>query len=268
MNPTAIKQLQMTLKLPQTGVMDDATVSAMSNAVKTSVASNPDIIKYGGVNTPDTILDAYMTNNWSNVIDITGKPFTKAQQQQAFAEADKALAPAYKAQVAFDNAGTEDTLKGYQEQFGQFQKSEAEDFGNAKDAQDQNAADQGILFTGSRAQKLRDLKNTYQDREAIARGATEQNIQSTARSNQYKYGDQAASGLKDFYALPGSSTFNPNVAGGKVNPGGLSSAYNAGQYNFQGTAPVAQKAAINVRAAGLLSNRANKLTATGYKNQF
>ncbi len=178
------------------------------------------------------------------------------------------MAPAYNAQESYDQSIAQDALRGQQEDFGQFQKGEAKQFGLDKDAQDQNSADQGVLFSGSRVQKLNDLRTTYQDRENIARGIAQDNIRNTARSNQYKYGDQSANKLSGLYDLAGTTSFNPNIAGGGITRGGLSSSYNTGDFKFQGTAPVAHKAAVQTRAAGLLANRANKLTSTGYKNQF
>jgi len=268
MNAAAIKQLQQSLGLPATGVLDESTLGAMNNAVKTAVASNPDIAKYGGTNSPDAILDAYMTNDWSNVIDLTGKPFTKAQQRDAVTQAEKAYAPSFNAQDTFDRAGVEDTLSQDQRGFDEFRKGEAEDFGINKDAQDLNAANEGVLFSGARFQKLRDLRNTYQDRETQQRKNVEDRMRSTARNYHYSYGDENAKKLSDFYTLPGQSTFNPGVAGGKVTSRGSTSAYDPTRYKFQGTIPVARKAAVQTRAAGLLTNRANKLTSTGYKNQY
>jgi len=244
-------------------------LAQFQKSIAAALAANPDVAQYAGTNTADTILNAYMTGDWSNVVSLSGMPFTKEQQQAAVAEASKALAPAYQAQEAYDRAGVQDSLQKEQEGYQQFQKSETKAFGDAKDTQDLNAADQGILFSGARVQKLNDLRNTYEDRDAIRRGMAGDSMRTTARDYQYKYGDQGARGLRDFYNLPGQSSCNPNVAGGKVTQGsGLASMYNTKDFKFQGTAPVAQKAAVQTRAASLLANRANKLSPVGYKSQF
>jgi len=238
-------------------------------AIKAALATNPDVIRYGGTNSPDAILNAYMSGDWSNVINLTGVPFTKEQQQAAVSSAERALNPAYKATEAFDRSVVEDTLQENQQGFQQFQKDEKEVFATDKDNLDQNAADNGVLFSGSRFQKLNDLRNTYQDREAVMRGQVSDVARTNARDYQYRYGDQAAKGLSDLYKLPGTSNFNANVAGGQVKPGKtLSSVYNPNEFNFQGTVPTAQKAAVQTRAASLLGNKANKLQGLSYKTKF
>ena len=269
MNPNAIRQLQLNLKISPTGVFDSATVAAMNKAVSKAAASNPDIARYAGTNGVDAILGAYMSGDYSNLISLTGKPFTRQQQEAAVKESERALAPAFKAQEALDRSVVDDTLRGEAEDFGQFQKAEADTFKDTKNELDQSAADQGVLFSGSRFQKLNDLRTTYADREAIRRGQGADRIRSAARGYQYDYGNDAADSLSSRYRLPGTSTFNANVAGGQVTPGrSLSSVYNPSEFKFQGTKPVAQKAAVQTRAASLLTNRANKLTATGYNNKL
>lgn len=239
MTPQAIKQLQIQLGITPTGIFDESTLEAMNGAVNTAVTT------------------------------LTGKPFTRAQQEEAVTAAEKALNPGFEAQNTYDRANTEDTLRSDVEGFDQFRDAEAESFKDNKEQLDQNSADQGVLFSGSRFQKLNDLRNTYADREAIRRGQTADRIRSTARNYQYNYGDDAARGLRDMYELPGTTNFNANVAGGKVTPGkSLSSVYDPGQFKFQGTVPVGQKAAVQTRAASLLGNRANKLSALGYKTQY
>lgn len=249
--------------------MSPEQIQQFQQAIVAALSSNPDVVRYGGTNSPDAILNAYMSNDWSNVTNLTGMPFTKEQQQAAVIQSERALAPAYRAQESFDRSVVTDTLGAEQEGVEQFRDAEAKAFGTEKDTLDQNAADQGVLFSGSRFQKLNDLRNTYQDREAQNVSGAQSRMRKTARDYQYKYGDSAARGLRDLYEVPTPSTFNANVAGGKVSPsGGIASMYNPKEFNFQGTAPVAQKAAVQTRAASLLGNRANKLSAYGYKTQF
>lgn len=249
--------------------MNPVQIQEYTKAIAKALASNQDVIRYGGVNSADSILNAYMTNDWSGVTNLTGKPFSRKEQEAAVTKAERDLAPAYRAQEDYDRAATEQSLAEDQAGFGQFQKQEAESFRGNKNLQDQNAADQGVLFSGSRFQKLNDLRNTFADREAAQRAAVAGRVGTTARAYQYQYGNTGANKLSNLYNLPGQSNFNTNVGGGKVTPSnGLSSVYNTKNYNFQGTAPVAQKAAVQTRAAGLLQNTANKLSLTGYKNKL
>lgn len=249
--------------------MSPSEIQQYKKQIAEALSRNPDVIRYGGTNSPDAILNAYMTNDWSNVTTLTGMPFSRKQQEEAVTAAERALNPAYRAQEAYDTSVVTDTLEAERAGVEQFRDSEEQNFGIEKDNQDQSAADQGILFSGSRFQKLNDLRNTYQDREAQNLAGAEGRVRTAARNFQYKYGDPAAKSLKSFYQMPGQSNFNANVAGGKVTPSsGISSVYNPKEFKFQGTAPVSQKAAVQTRAASLLGNRANKLSASGYKTQF
>jgi len=269
MTPDAIKQLQICLKVSPTGVLDDTTITAMNGAVGKALSQNDDVVKMAGNNTADSILNAYTSGDWSGVVDLTGKPFTRKQQNEAVAAAEKAYKPGFDAQQTYDRSQVEQTLAGDAQGFDQFLKDEGKQFGRDKDTLDNNAVDQGILFAGSRMQKLNDLRNTYEDRQAIERQNVGNRIQSTGRNYHYTYGDDNTRKISDMFKLPSGQSYNPNVSGGKVSPtGGISSMYNMGSASYQGTVPVSQKAAVQTRAAGLLTNRANKLTSTGYKNQF
>jgi len=250
------------------GILGPKTTSAMNSAVSKSLSTNPATQSLVQQNSPDAILNAYMSGDWSGVNDVTGQPFAQDQIDDAVRRSEAVLAPAYKAQEAFDRANIESTLGGAQDQYNQFLQGEATDFKAEKEQQDQTAADQGVLFSGSRYQKLNNLSDKYEQRQANQLSTLGRQVGDTARNYQYKYGDQAAGKLSDYYNL-GGQTYNANVAGGKVgNASTLSSVYNPSAYKFQGTAPVANKANAQVRAAGLLANRANKLTPYGYKNQF
>ncbi len=107
----------------------DKTISDMNAAITKALAENPDVKAYGGNSDPATILSAYQTGDWSGVIGLSGKPFTDEQQKAAVDQANKALSPAYSAQVANDRAATEEGLKNTQEGFNDFQNSEAKSFG-------------------------------------------------------------------------------------------------------------------------------------------
>jgi len=249
--------------------MTTQELAEFTKAVSAALAANPDIAQYGGVNSVESIVDAYTTNDWSGIVDVTGIPFTQEQQQAAVQKAERALAPAYQAQEAFDRSVVTDSLGAQTQDLQEFRGDEARAFEQEKNQADQSAADQGVLFAGSRFQKLNNMRDNYQRRDARAADTTRSNINTTARNYQYKYGDEGARGIRDMYNMPGQNRFNANVAGGEVTPSNsISKAYDPNQYNFQGTAPVSQKAAVQTRAAGLLQNTANKLTSTGYKNKL
>lgn len=263
----AVKNLQASLGVPVTGVFDDATSKAMDSAVSKSIASNPDIKAATGTTDPAAILQAYASGDWSGIVGLSGKPFTDEQQQAAVSEAEKVLGPAYQEGAALDKSQAADTVAGAEKGFLQSQTNDRRQFGKDKETLDENAADQGVLFAGSRLQKQNDLRTTYQDRETAARDSAVNSARTALRGYQYNYGDDAAKSLSDAYKLPGTSTFS--TATGGVTPGKtLTSLYDPGEFNFQGTKPVAQQAAVQTRAATQLANKANKLTLSGVGAKF
>lgn len=269
MTPTQIQQLQTALGLPATGVFDAATSAAYNSAISKSLSTNPDAKTYAGANDPTAILNAYTTGDWSGVTSLTGKPFTDQQQQAAVAQASAALAPAYDAAKDYDTANTTDTLQKNQETLADTQGKNARQFSLDKDALDQNAADSGVLFSGSRVQKNQDLRTTYASADATARRTAAENAAGTARDYAYAYGSDAARPLASLYSTPGATNFDAGVAHGAVTPSKtLSAAYNPDAYAYQGTKPVAQTTAIQTRAANLLANKANKLSLSGVGAKF
>lgn len=264
---------------PRSGVMRTSAVAPVQSTVvagppskaeiAAALANNPDYKRYAGNNDPASILSAFETGNWSGVTDLTGKPFTEAQQRAAVTQAERALAPAYEAQETYDRAVVSDALENDVEDYGQFQRDEGIAFQGEKTALDQNAADSGVLFSGARIQKQNDLRTKYQNREADTRGRLADSLTTRGRDYQYQYGDKAAGKLSSYFDAPGAQTYNPGVAtGGVAAAPGLSSLYNPNAYKFQGTKPVAQKAAVQTRAAGLLANKANKLSLSGVGAKF
>ena len=269
MTPQAIQQLQAQLGIPQTGVFDTATSTAMNSAVAKSLSANKSVTTYGANSSADEILNAFTTGDWSGVTSLSGKPFTAGQQQAAVKQATTALAPAYNAALSKDTADTTDSLQKNQTDLADFEASQAKQFGQDKNTLDQNAADSGVLFSGSRLQKQNDLRTGYETADAAARRTAAENATATGRAYQYAYGNGNASKLSSYYTLPGAQTYNAGVAGGRVTPSPtLSAAYDPSAYNYQGTAPVAQQAAIQTRAAGLLANNANKLSLSGYGTKY
>ncbi len=195
-----------------------------------------------------------------------GQPFSAADQIAAVDTATAAISPYYQAEQTKDTLDTDAALGAKQDAYGKYLGDQATQFQNDKTTQDQNAANNGVLFSGARYQKLKQLGNTYATNNAYQKNAYGNEIADTARNFGYKYGDTAANGLSGYYNL-GGNTYNPNVATGGVGSAGLSNIYNANK-GFQGTEVNAAKTAAQQRAAALLANKGNKLVGTGYTNQF
>lgn len=199
--------------------------------------------------------------------NIYGTPFSQADQQQAVADASAALDPYYKAETQKDTQDAEAAMAKSQADYQNYLQTAGQNFQADKTKQDQSAADQGVLFSGGRAQKLQNLQNAYQTEGANKLSDLTSSVGNTARDYQYKYGNQNANNLSKYFTA-GSNTYNPNVATGGVGSTGLSNIYNVGASNFQGTNINAANAAKQQRAAGLLWNKGNKLVSTGVKNQY
>ena len=234
---------------------------AAAEANHPDVQANPEVYK--------NFTDAYnaaggdvtkMTNNY-------GTPFTTDDQQKAMQEASSALDPYYAAETQKDTQDAESSMAKSQADYQNYLQTAGQNFQADKTKQDQTAADNGVLFSGGRAQKLQTLQNTYATDNASKLSDLTSNIGNTARDYQYKYGNQNANNLSKYFSA-GSNSYNPNVATGGVGSTGLSNIYNVGASNFQGTNINAANAAKQSRAAGLLWNKGNKLVSTGIKNQY
>ena len=265
---TALNQSGAGLKVD--GILGPQTQAAMNAAVSKSVASNPvtaPLVAQNGGN-PAAIINAYQTGDWSGVTNVTGQPFTADEQQAALTEAQNALAPAYREQSSNDLATTENSLGIEQDSYQNFLNSQGKQFTTDKNTQDEDAATNGVLFSGSRVQKLNDLKSSYDTAQQQQAATVGRQIAGTAQNYQYKYGNDAANTLSSYYNL-GGNAYNPGVATGGVTKGSsLSSYYNPSAYNYQGTAVNANNANAQTRAAALLANKANKLLPSGYNTQL
>ncbi len=217
-------------------------------------------------NSSDAINYATSTGDYSQLVNAEGKPFSDADQAAALSTATSQVSPYYQAEQNKDTADTTNSLTQDQADYQKYLTDSATSFQNDKTNQDQTAANNGVLFSGGRVQKLQQLGNKYTADQAYNKAKTAASIGTTANNFGYKYGDTAANGLSSYYNL-GGNTYNPNVATGGVGSAGLSSIYNASK-GYQGTEVNAAKSAAQQTAAGLLANKANKLVSTGYNNQF
>jgi len=218
-------------------------------------------------NSKEALDYAINSGDFSGILDQYGKPFTSADQAAAFAQASDALAPGFNIEKQKDTADVEANLAQQQLDYQKWLEGQGEQFQTDKTTLDQNAADNGVLFSGGRVQKEKNLADTYKSDQAYKLATLGSNIGDTARTYQSAYGDKAANNLSKYYGA-NSNIYNPKVATGGVKTGGLSSLYNASGLGYQGSKVVANTAAAQARAAGLLWNKGNKLVGTGNQNKY
>jgi hypothetical protein len=251
---------QMTASKPGAKPPTPAEIAAVE-ATHPDVQANPQVYK--------TFTDSYNAagGDITKMENSYGTPFSQADQQQAMAEASSALDPYYAAETQKDTQDAESAMAKSQNDYQTYLQTAGQSFQEDKTKLDQNSADQGVLFSGGRKQKEQNLQNAYQTEGANKLATLTSNVGNTARDYQYKYGNNNANNLSKYFTA-GTNTYNPNVATGGVGSSGLSSIYNVGASNYQGTNINAANAAKQSRAAGLLWNKGNKLVSTGYKNQY
>ncbi len=125
-------------------------------------------------------------------------------------------------------------LQNAQTQYQGYLNDASSKFAADKDAQDLNAAQNGVLFSTGRVQKLNNLQNTYANDQAMKQAQYSNAIGQKARDYQYRQGNDAANSLSDFYKL-NSNTYNAQGNKAVVGAGGVSQAYTPSSNNFYGT---------------------------------
>lgn len=233
--------------------------AAMRNPAVSALINNGD--------SPEDIFYALQRGDLSGITDSMGMPFSPEDQQKAMEQAMEENRLYYEALQEKETADTEASLAQKQADYQQYLLNSGQQFEQDKTKADETAADRGVLFSGSRAQKQKNLERAYRQDQEYNRNNLSRDIASTARDFQYKYGDKASRGLKEYYKL-GGNTFDANVARGGVGSMGLSQVYNPRDFDFQGTINTERSAVANQRAAGKLWNQGNKLLASGYNNKY
>jgi len=218
-------------------------------------------------NTAEDLAYAAETGDFSGIRDEFGQPFSQEQQQKALAESVEDNKLYYEALKSKETADTESALAQKKADYQDYLVNSGQNFEADKAQSDKTASDKGVLFSGGRVQKERNLERAYNQDQASKLASTGRSIGNTARDYQYKYGGDAANDLSQYYKL-GSNTFNASKATGGVGSGSLSKAYNPRDYDYQGTTNVNQLANAQQRAASKLWNKGNKLLASGYNNQY
>ena len=255
---------------PKTNVSetDEKTQKDVDDEYKAAVGSNPVITELAkGGSTIDEIINGLQTGDISGLTTMTGQPFSAQDQQDALARGMDDNKLYYEAQQKNDAVATENALAQKQGDYQDWLILQGDKFQADKTTLDQNAADTGMLFSSGRSQKEQKLQNSYGQAQSSKLATLGRDVGTTANDFQYKYGNNAASGLSQYYNA-GGNTYNANVATGGVGSSGLSSIYNPSNSNYQGTANTERSAAAQKRAAGYLWNKGNKLMSTGYNNQY
>lgn len=233
-----------------------------------AVGNNPVISNLAqGGSSVEQIMEALASGDLSGIVDFNGQPFSVQDQQDALAKGMEDNRLFYEAQQNKETADTEASLATQQNAYQDYLINSGQGFEADKIKSDKDAAQAGVLFSGGRVQREKNLERAYKQDQEAERRKVASNIGTTARDYQYKYGTGAAQGLNKYYNL-GGNTYNPSVAKGGVSKSGLSSIYSPTAYDFQGTKQTERKATANVRAAGYLWNKGNKLLKTGNTNQY
>lgn len=219
-----------------------------------------------GDNSLDSVLNSYSTT--PGELNY-GKPVTNSELDAEYQRQLTGIDPYYAAERSKETADLADTLGFKQREYQRYLQDSAAQFAIDKDTQDKTAADNGVLFSSGRLQKLNNLANQYSSDAAAKKDAYGTNVSQLARDYQYKYGNSAAnnSALSSFYNA-GGNTYNPNVAHGQVGSTGLSSIYNPNALNLEGTNVNQQQAIAKQRAASVLGNKSNKLLLNSYLTQY
>jgi|GEM_PF-5462497 len=238
----------------------DAVVAANTQALQEN-AITAAAIKAG--NTAESIVTAFSTGDWSGVVNEMGQPFTLQEQQDALAKGMEDNKAYYEQLKQKETQDVEAKLKQDQLDYQNYLATSKTQFEGDKAALDQSAAERGVLFSGGRVQKEKNLRDTFNQDQAYKQATMGGAIGDTARDYQYKYGNDAAGGLSQYYNL-GGNVYNPKVATGGVTSGGLSNIYSTGASNFAGTRIGEKMSGANTFAANYLKNKSNKLQLGGY----
>ena len=233
-----------------------------------ALKNHPIVSKYATYgNTAEEIANAYTTGDWSKITNETGMPFSIQDQQEALNKAKEQDAAFYDQQKVRETQDSENALAQKQADYQDYLLNSGQQFAQDKIKADQTAANNGVLFSGGRIQKEKNLERSYNQDQASKQATIGRNISSTAQDYQYKYGNNAANNLSKYYSL-GGNTYNANTTQNGVGSTGLANVYNPSQSNFAGTRIGEQYATANKKASGMLWNKGNKLLASGYNNQY
>lgn len=159
--------------------------AAHTAAVRNEIQNDP---RFSGMDV-NAIMSAYETGDFSSLPNASGQPFDTAAANKALADSMAVLDPVYFNEKLKETGDLEDSLGYKKREYDRYLSSQATKFGQEKDQQDLAAAQNGVLFSSGRVQKLNDLKTAYESDDAAKRDALSTDIRTAARGYQYKYGD-------------------------------------------------------------------------------
>lgn len=212
-----------------------------------------------------SILNAYNTGDWSGVMKSNGQPVSTDEANAEFQRQMGVLDPAFQAENTKDKLDLTGDLGLADQNYQNYLDTSAQQFSADKDTQDKTAADNGVLFSSGRVQKLNDLKTKYDQDAALKQATLANTVAKAGRGYAYKYGTTAAQdpSLSQYFSA-GSQTYNPFAAKNNTAKTGLSSIYNPGETNFYGTNPALESSQAKTRASSVLASKYNKLLPYGF----
>lgn len=191
----------------------------------------------------------------------------KQAYDQYFNESNSELNPYYQQDQAKATADVQSSLANSQANYDAYLKNAAAQFQSDKAQQDQTSAQNGVLFSSGRVQRLNNLQSQYENDQAQKLANYKSQVGQTARDYQYQYGNDSANGLSNYYNY-GGNTYNAMQARNNTGSTGLSSVYNPSAYNFDGLKKNEQYTNATLRAQNKLANYQNKKLLNSYNYQF
>lgn len=210
---------------------------------------------------PEDYANMIMSGNYS------GMPYSQAEidalQQQSLNDISKYYDEDQAKATGDFQADAQTAQRAYQG----FLDQQAGQFKDDKATQDVNSAQNGVLFSTGRVQKLNNLQNAYNAAQQMKKDQYGNAIATSARDFQYKYGNNATNNLRDYMTL-GGNTYDAQGNAGVVGNAGVSQAYNPSSQNFYGTQNTAKQYNAALRTGSKLWQKTNKGLLSSYKNQY
>lgn len=208
----AVKTFQGHTNIKVDGIVGPQTWGQIQNYGKTSASgtgtpSNPD-------GTGSAADQAYYDSEYQKDLAEISPSYDQAQANASYDEGQG---------LAKDQADYQNYLD-----------TSAQNFKNDKNAADETSAKNGVLFSTGRTQGLSNLQNTYNSDQKSKLADYTNDIDTSANDFQYKYGNNAANSLSQYYGL-GSNKYNAQGNEASVKSGGVSPVYNPSASNYAGT---------------------------------
>ncbi len=270
--PQTAAGVKMFQQMPGTGLKVDSIYGPLTAAALSAYQSHPSnpatqsqqgqaqAAAAAGL-TPEDYANMIMSGNYS------GMPYSQSEidalQQQSLNDISKY----YDEDKAKSTADFQGDAQTAQRAYQNFLDQQASQFKDDKSAQDTSAAQNGVLFSTGRVQKLNNLQNAYNTAQQVKKDQYGNAIASSARDYQYKYGNNAANNLRDYMTL-GGNTYDAQGNTGVVGSGGVSAVYNPSSNNYYGTQNTAKQYNAALRTGSKLWQKTNKGLLSSYKNQY